>query len=76
MASARPGFRALWSIDANAAWTPEVAAQYLPVVNALNAGPLRVYMVEQPFPADVLASGADLEPWRAVAAAYKDAGCV
>ena len=87
-----------WSVDANSAWTPDVAMAFLPHITALEQGSdasrklLRVFMLEQPFPADLLivlahkdepefaakASQAayDVSAWRAVAEAYHKQGCV
>jgi len=40
-----------WSIDANCAWTPEIAMEML--TDVLMPFKPRIYMVEQPFPVDV-----------------------
>jgi hypothetical protein len=42
-----------WSIDANAAWTPAVALEFL---DRIQSSPFRdmIYMVEQPFPLELI----------------------
>jgi hypothetical protein len=54
-ASRSPG-SVQWSIDANSAWTPTVALEFLPIIADLarDCPALTVFMLEQPFPADFL----------------------
>ena len=40
----------LWSIDANACWTPEISLQYLDYLKSNRALMKRIHMIEQPFP--------------------------
>ncbi len=76
-AATHPGFQAQWSVDANAAWTPAVARQFLPTIAQLNSEHVKVFMLEQPFPCDCLAlDDALCADWAAVAAEYAAAGCV
>lgn len=62
-----PGKR--WSIDANAAWTPEIAQAQL---EALLPYADLIYMVEQPFPVTIPAG--DLGAWRRIRSDFNAAG--
>uniref|UniRef100_A0A7S1C617 Enolase C-terminal domain-containing protein n=1 Tax=Bicosoecida sp. CB-2014 TaxID=1486930 RepID=A0A7S1C617_9STRA len=47
----------LWSIDANSAWTPRISMEYARVLRDFPFGAdasARLFMIEQPFPADLL----------------------
>lgn len=44
--------KALWSLDANASWTPEIAMQM--AAEVLPAYAHRILMLEQPFPFDIV----------------------
>ena len=76
---AAAGAEAWWSVDANAAWTPELTEAFLdrvlPSVHPLARAAIRV--VEQPFPVGVLHAGAaELARWREVRETCENAGSV
>lgn len=62
---ATPGIRD-WVLDANAAWSPAIAAEFVTVIAPFKD---RIYMLEQPFPVDFLSedmyySKAELQEWQ------------
>eukprot|EP00052_Salpingoeca_macrocollata_P024496 m.219511 g.219511 ORF g.219511 m.219511 type:complete len:429 (-) comp22264_c0_seq12:304-1590(-) len=63
--------RKSWSIDANAAWTAELALQFLSFLQEQKLGEL-IFMVEQPFPVHL--SAAEQVAWIPVKKAYGDEG--
>lgn len=71
-----PVLERAWSVDANAAWNPQTALEFLQLLKEFSP---RILMVEQPFPVDVgrqiAESGARLEQeWAGVRKAYNQAG--
>jgi len=63
-----------WSIDANCGWSPEVALCMLKEV--LGPYTHRIFMVEQPFPVDIVSQAQDPEvarQWRGVKSAFNSA---
>lgn len=78
--------RIYWSIDANCAWSPQVALEFLPAIRDFPYGyPIdaTILMIEQPFPADLLdrkgpsagiTDAYSMTGWHAVKAAYEAIG--
>lgn len=62
-----------WSVDANAAWSPEISMAFLQLLTEYHE---RIYMVEQPFPVDISSctDAAVLGAWADVRRAYNEAG--
>eukprot|EP01027_Heterolobosea_sp_BB2_P009010 GEZU01013345.1.p1 GENE.GEZU01013345.1~~GEZU01013345.1.p1 ORF type:complete len:346 (-),score=86.29 GEZU01013345.1:19-981(-) len=67
-----------WSIDANCAWTSEIALQYLEAIKARPHIMKNLYMIEQPFPVDfkytVQGDETERQKWLKVKEAYEREG--
>ncbi|KAJ6242187.1 enolase superfamily member [Anaeramoeba flamelloides] len=63
----------IWSIDANADWTPEISLQFLDRLDERLKK--KIYMVEQPFPLQIeTLEKSEIEAWKVVKSKYLEAG--
>ncbi|KAJ3431097.1 enolase superfamily member [Anaeramoeba flamelloides] len=63
----------IWSIDANADWTPEISLQFLDRLDERLKK--KIYMVEQPFPLQIdTIEKSEIEEWKVVKSKYLESG--